>query len=94
MNIDKIAINKIENEWDQVRPQLEELFHNIDIYDMERLSHDFIDSLEYLSAMYGESPLALLNKISPLFSEEVRKLLEKYITQQMYPWLTIENKKS
>lgn len=81
-------INKIENEWDRIRPQLEEVFNNIDIYDMERLSHNFAESLEYLSSTYDESPFDLLRKISPLFPQEVRNLLEKYATQHLYSWLS------
>lgn len=80
-------INKIEKEWDRIKPQLDEVFNDIDIYDMERISHNFVESLEYLSSTYDESPFDLLKKISPLFPQEVRTLVEKYATQHLYPWL-------
>ena len=83
-------INEIENAWDKIRPQLEEVFQNIDIYDMERLSHNFPDSLEYLSARYEEPPLKLLKKISPLFPEELRGLIEQYVAQNLYAWLKLD----
>ncbi|AIL13633.1 hypothetical protein IM40_09290 (plasmid) [Candidatus Paracaedimonas acanthamoebae] len=83
-------INKIENAWDKVRPQLEEIFDNIDIYDMERLSHNFPESLEYLSTTYEEPPLNLLKKISPLFPEELRGLIEQYVAQNLYAWLNVD----
>lgn len=82
-------INKIENAWDKVRPQLEEVFQNIDIYDMERLSHNLPESLEYLSAACEEHPLELLKKIQPLFPEDLREPIEQYVAQNLYAWINM-----
>ncbi|OJX06061.1 MAG: hypothetical protein BGO76_06390 [Caedibacter sp. 38-128] len=76
-----LDINKIENEWDRVRPQLEEVFNDIDVYDMERLSLNFEESLDYLEAVYNVPSKHILEKISPLFDPKIRPLLKKYVEE-------------
>lgn len=73
--------NKIENEWDRVRSRLPEVYETCDVHDLEKISYTFKDALEYLEAVYEESPKYILKKISPLFDPEIRGSLYEYVEE-------------
>lgn len=81
-------INLIEKEWETVKHRLQEIFDDLDVYDLENFTSNFNEGVDYLIHTYDESYKTILNKISPLFpDEDTRKIIADYADEKflLYP---------